>query len=137
MAADMPTMRTLGVSSARSAMLAFIVAAALCAAFSGCASKSVEAAGFPIEGIWKSSGGTTISFQSGRVSASLFGFKGGPDGTYQMSSRKADGAYELYASHITGGEVEYRLTVRDDDHITLDLTTKSTFASKHLSLVRK
>ncbi|HEL2401196.1 TPA: hypothetical protein TZS69_000129 [Streptococcus suis] len=96
---------------------------------------------FSIEGQWKSSGGTTIIFQDGTASASLFGFNGGPDGSYSLSSEKDEnGDYILYGSHITGGEVEYRVQVESNDRIYLEQTENNSeysFAPSSLSLERQ
>ena len=72
------------------------------------------------------------------VSASLFGFSGGPDGSYTLSEKTDDdGNYILYGSHIAGGEVSYSVTVDNNDQISLTLTNESTFAPKSLTLERK
>lgn len=103
----------------------------LCVAVAGCTQK------FSIEGLWKSANGTMISLRDGRASASLFGFNGGPDGSYQLSDGKSGGTYQLYGSHITGGTVQYQVTVQDNTHIKLELQSKSTFAPKRLTLTRQ
>ncbi|MEY8463030.1 hypothetical protein [Streptococcus merionis] len=96
---------------------------------------------FSIEGQWKTGSGETIVFQDGEVTGYLFGFKGGPNGTYNLSSEPdEDGRYLLYGSHLTGGEVEYAVEVEDSDHIHLELTentTSGSFASSRLDLERK
>lgn len=90
-----------------------------------------------IDGLWRSDGGWVIALQGGQASASLFGFDGGPDGSYQLSRSQSDGTYVLYGSHITGGTVEYRVEVQDADRITLTLVKESSFAAKHLALTRQ
>lgn len=96
---------------------------------------------FSIDGQWKSSGGTTVIFQDGAVSASLFGFNGGPDGSYSLSSKmNENGDYILFGSHITGGEVEYRVQVESNDKIYLEQTENTSdysFAPISLSLERQ
>lgn len=111
--------------------LVIVAVLVLCLASSGCTSK------FSIEGLWKSTNGTVISLQGGRASASLFGFNGGPDGSYQLSEVGSDRKYQLYGSHLTGGTVEYLVTVTDNSHIKLELQSKSTFAPKLLTLTRQ
>ena len=88
--------------------------------------------------ILKSSSGEIYSFSDSSVSASLFGFSGGPDGSYTLSEKTDDdGNYILYGSHIAGGEVSYSVTVDNNDQISLTLTNESTFAPKSLTLERK
>ena len=111
--------------------LALAMALLLCMTFSGCTSR------FSIDSLWKSANGTMISLNDGRASASLFGFNGGPDGSYQLSEGKSDGTYQLYGSHLTGGTVQYLVTVQDNSHIKLELQSKSTFAPKRLTLTRQ
>lgn len=111
--------------------LALAMALLLCMTFAGCTSR------FSIDGLWKSANGTMISLKDGRASASLFGFNGGPDGSYQLSEGKSDGTYQLYGSHLTGGTVQYLVTVQDNSHIKLELQSKSTFAPKRLTLTRQ
>ncbi len=110
-----------------------IVATALLFPLAACSSLG----SFSIDGLWKSSGGTMIAFQHGSASASLFGFNGGPDGTYQFSGKQSDGSYELYGSHLTGGTVDYLVTVQDGDHISLALQGVSSYAPKQLVLERQ
>lgn len=90
-----------------------------------------------IDGLWKSTSGTVISLQNGVASPSLFGFDGGPSGTYQLSGQKPDGSYELYGSHVTGGSVDYIVTARDSSHITLKLQGQPSFAPSQLQLSRQ
>lgn len=93
---------------------------------------------FSIDGMWESSSGEIYSFSNGSVNASLFGFNGGPDGSYSLSDQPDDdGNYTLYGSHITGGEVNYTLEVESNNQIRLTLTNESWFAPKSLSLERK
>lgn len=93
---------------------------------------------FSIDGMWESSSGEIYSFSDSSVSASLFGFSGGPDGSYTLSEKPDDdGNYILYGSHITGGEVNYSVTVENNDQISLTLTNESTFAPKSLTLERR
>ncbi|MGG5342178.1 hypothetical protein [Enterococcus sp. AZ192] len=95
---------------------------------------------FSIDSMWKSSNGTVVSFNEGSVSASLFGFNGGPEGTYSLSEKAdSDGKYTLHGSHITGGEVDYLVEVKSNNEILLTSTPDSsaTFAPKSLSLKRQ
>lgn len=120
-----------GVSRPTTRRLIATVVLMLCVAASGCTSK------FSIDGLWRSTSGTMISLQDGRASASLFGFNGGPDGSYQISEVGSNGKYQLYGSHLTGGTVQYLVTVQDNSHIKLELQSKSTFAPKLLTLTRQ
>lgn len=119
----------MGLSTSR---FRLIIVGALVVILAACAHGAFE-----IDGLWKSDQGTVISLQDGSASASLFGFDGGPDGSYQLSSKQPDGTYELYGSHLTGGTVEYQVTVHDDAHITLTRESQSTFAPKKLQLTRQ
>lgn len=100
--------------------------------FAGCSNS------FSIDGMWESTNGTMIAFQNGSASASLFGFNGGPDGSYELSEKTdSNGDYLLYGSHITGGTVEYSVNVESNDKIILTLLSDSDYASKSLTLERK
>lgn len=93
---------------------------------------------FSIDGMWKSSSGTAINFNNGTVSASLFGFDGGPDGSYVVSEKpNNESYYTLSASHVTGGTVEYEVAVSDNDNITLTSVKDNTFAPNFTSLERQ
>jgi len=95
--------------------------------------------GLNIVGMWESSNGTIISFGSNGVcSPSLFGFDGGPNGTYMLSGdADQNGNYTLQTSHITRGEVIYKNCVVNADQIELDLTSEQYFSASHLSLTRQ
>lgn len=113
------------------------VASAQAQPTNGSGAGSAYSGDFTIDGLWKTSGGAIYSFRNGVVSASLFGFDGGPNGTYQLSDERSDGSYELYGSHITGGTVDYLVTVQDAKHITMTLQGEASFAPKKLTLTRQ
>jgi major membrane immunogen (membrane-anchored lipoprotein) len=102
---------------------------------SACSSSS----GFDITGMWESGSGTIISFgDNGVCSPTLFGFDGGPNGSYSISEKKdEDGYYTLQASHLTGGNIVYKVNVIDNDEIELDAVGESYFGSSHYNLKRQ
>lgn len=112
----------------------FVVLAVLVVvlSFSGCTQS------FSIDGMWASPNGTVITFQNGSASASLFGFNGGPNGSYELSEKTdGNGNYILYGSHLTGGTVEYSVNVVNNDEIVMTLQSESSYAPSSITLERK
>ncbi|WP_373481741.1 hypothetical protein [Acetobacterium sp.] len=100
--------------------------------FSGCTQS------FSIDGMWISPNGMIITFQNGSSSASLFGFNGGPNGSYELSEKTdSNGDYTLYGSHLTGGTVEYSINVVNNDEIVMTLRSESSYAPNSITLERK
>jgi hypothetical protein len=94
---------------------------------------------FDIVGMWGTTDGQIISFGgNGQVSPTLFGFDGGPNGSWAISSKRdANGCFTLQASHITGGEITYKVTTLSPDQIELDVEGESYFSATHYSLERQ
>ena len=93
---------------------------------------------FSIVGMWKTSGGKIITFGSdGQCSPTLFGFDGGPNGSYAISSKTDEnGNYTLSATHITGGSLVYIVVVTNVDTITLIAEGETYFAASQYALTR-
>jgi hypothetical protein len=94
---------------------------------------------FNISGMWQSGNGTLISFGSnGVVTPTLFGFDGGPNGTYQLSGKRDEnGLFTLQASHITGGNIIYKVKTLSKDKMELDAVGESYFSAAHYTLTRQ
>jgi len=92
-----------------------------------------------LAGMWKSSNGTILSFNAnGTVGPMLFGFEGGPDGSWSVSA-KADenGHYTLQASHLTGGNIVYKVRLLGKDEIELYEESGDSFGSSYYHLKRQ
>ena len=101
--------------------------------------ESTYTGSFDMVGTWKSESGTTLSFNAdGSVGPVFFGFEGGPDGSWAISS-KADenGHYTLQASHLTGGSPIYKVRLLGKDEIELYEESGVNFGRSYYYLERQ
>ncbi|GHU52528.1 hypothetical protein FACS1894132_02380 [Clostridia bacterium] len=100
---------------------------------------STYTSSFSMAGMWKSDNGTILSFNAnGAVGPMLFGFEGGPDGSWTISS-KADGNghYTLNASHLAGGNIVYTVRLLGKDEIELYEESGDSYGSSYYHLIRQ
>jgi len=94
---------------------------------------------FDMAGMWLDQTGTILTFNpSGAVGPMLFGFEGGPDGSWMISSRMDEnGHYTLQASHITGGSPIFKVRVISYDEVELHAESGVEFGRSFYHLIRQ
>ena len=94
---------------------------------------------FDMAGMWEDQSGTLLTFNAnGAVGQMLFGFEGGPDGSWMISSRvDENGHYTLQASHITGGNPIFKVRVISYDEIELHAESGVHFGRSFYHLTRQ
>jgi hypothetical protein len=94
---------------------------------------------FSLAGMWKSDNGTILTFNdNGTVGPVLFGFEGGPDGSWTISSQAdTNGHYTLNASHLTGGNIIYKVRLLGKDEIEIYEESGDSYGSSYYHLVRQ
>jgi hypothetical protein len=94
---------------------------------------------FNLAGMWKSGNGIILSFNTnGTVGPMLFGFEGGPEGSWTISSQADEnGHYTLNASHLTGGNIIYKVRLLGKDEIEIYEESGDSFGASYYHLWRQ
>jgi len=94
---------------------------------------------FDMAGMWMDQWGTILTFgPNGTVGPMLFGFEGGPDGSWMISSRvDENGHYTLQASHLTGGSPIFKVRVISYDEVELHAESGVNFGRSFYHLTRQ
>ena len=102
-------------------------------------SPSAYTGSFNMAGMWRSESGTILSFNAnGSVGPMFFGFEGGPDGSWSISSSaNENGHYTLQASHITGGNPIYTVRLISANEIELYEESGVSFGRSYYLLTRQ